>query len=168
MYRSLDGYGQSSMREGGRASVPDLTSNHGSFPKILNRASQIQGGQQQYSATLSIFSAIIITLIAYTMLKMLTARLSNHQSVKPGKRKENSHYCTSGSKLSLGRVRARQSREERARQLILRHGGKSVTAAIRVLANELEGQKRTLNDSPPDDLACDCVCHRVESASQSH
>lgn len=58
------------------------------------------------------------------------------------------------------------SREERVRQLILRHGGKNVSTAIRYLAAELNKHKLQLLAQHNLTNICNCSCHD-ESVVQS-
>lgn len=54
------------------------------------------------------------------------------------------------------------SREERVRQLILRHGGRNVSTAIRYLAAELNKHKQQLLAGQDLFNTCACTCHHQD------
>lgn len=127
----------------------------------------------QSSLSLTIFTAFIVAIIVYTLLKMLTGRFG---SGTRGEVHESSYgkHMRKPTTTDLRRDRrkiTRLSREERARKLILHHGGKNVSNAIRFLVAELEKQKQQLledNNKLSDNsstCSCSCTCHIVDSES---
>lgn len=131
----------------------------------------VESSQQPYSVWLTIFSACVLTLIIYTFLKLLTGKLTSQQSANPIAK----GYLSSQTKRdrNLGsadkRIRVRLSREERAKQLILMHGGKNVTTAIRIIASQLEEQKLRLGKSQSFESSheCTCACHEWPGQTRS-
>lgn len=63
----------------------------------------------------------------------------------------------------------RLSREERMRELIIHHGGRNVSSAVRFLAKELERNKRLLMASLASQasVTCHCSCHADGEKAQT-
>lgn len=99
----------------------------------------------------------------------MTSRLNGQQSVDSAVK----GYRNSGTKgaqfvgSAYKRGRVRLSKEDRARQLILQHGGRNVTAAIRIISSQLEQQRAYLSkESRSKELdKCACACHQQPATS---
>lgn len=194
------------------------------------------GSGGQSSISLVLFTATIVALIIFTLMKLFSSQFRPSTSSLRGKSRsklngdqpddETDHRCASkhatkqatskhqqqqqqqqrSKYLNLNnydahdqrrdkrKLSGRLSREERTRQLILQHGGKSVSKAIRFLISELEKQKQLLvaqtsNTSMTDKLTgmefdnnkhkqqcgddsqsslvdcnCDCPCHLISES----
>lgn len=114
--------------------------------------------------SLVLFMAGIISLVVYTMMRMLTARLDVSRPLNgPQRAGWPTARAANMETRDLGRDKrklARMSREERARELILHHGGRNVSSAIRFLVGELEKQKHLLFESLLEESkSCTCSCH---------
>lgn len=173
-------------------------------------------GKEQSSISLVLFSASIIALIMFTIMKLFSARFGSastrmraravgeYASSRNHARRANQDDCDRASVKTTTRVaceqkqqqqrqqqraeylhvndcdrrdkkKSRMNREERTRQLILRHGGRSVSKAIRFLISELERQKQHLiegsstatksnTNQQQGELVvncCNCPCHLV-------
>lgn len=137
------------------------------------------------SMSLTIFTAFIIAIIIYTLMRMLSSKFGEN---KQGTRQQGLHYdirrsynAASQTKITdTGPLRwfdkrkpTRSNREQRVRDLILQHGGKNVSSAVRFLICELEKQKQSLaaslvptkanavefNQQLAAAQACACSCH---------
>jgi len=148
------------------------------FDKGLHGYQRSQGSP----LSMTVFTATIITLIIYVFMKLLSCK----------SRKAGELHTSSKEKIGLSptgdldgghspprpldrRKLQRMNREERARQLILHHGGKNVSRAIRFLVTELEKQKLHLfnqtncqmQEQPREEseeetnvrVRCGCTCH---------
>lgn len=127
-----------------------------------------QNGNQ--STAFTIFTSSIIALIIYTLVKMLKTRFGRQNIFK---RRNSCKYFTKNKKetkdLRQDRKRlVRLTREERVRELILHHGGKNVSSAIKFLAAELERQKGQLFESLSESHStCHCTCHSSSVLSEA-
>lgn len=168
-YRSLEGFGQSPL-SGNPSFSLDVASLGSGHPTRGHFGGAAQS-QQSSTIPLTIFTASIIVLIIYIMMKTLTARFCNHQLQSNYKHKATTRRIRSANQSGFPyeetndlrsdkRKLAKMSREERARELILRHGGKNVSSAIRFLVAELEKQKQLLCQNLSETVSsCCCSCH---------
>jgi hypothetical protein len=177
---SLAGYGSP-------LSSPLMQPHTGNLKQALNTiaqatASQRPADQGQSTVPLSLFTAAIMALVIFSFLKLAS----------PGRQKDR-NFHNHGKDPAQGHERAqstwgrrelpRMNRNERARQLIMQHGSKNVSRAIKYLINELERQKLHLIqggsslaenripnsnsnniDGVDDDSShcCPCSCHRTQ------
>lgn len=92
----------------------------------------------------TLFTASVIGLIIYTIVKMVTAKVSpKYNRNDPFAACRNSETVTKDI-VHDRRKLMRMNRDDRVKQLIRHHGGKNVSSAIKFLANELEKQRKIL------------------------
>ena len=174
--RSLDGYGQSIGHDSGR-----LGAIRSQFAGAAESSHYQVGAGGQSQVPLTLFTACLVVLVAYTTLKLLSVRLNgNCKSRYSHKATEEEDDDEQDGRRQIERdfgcdrrKFARLNREQRARQLILHHGGRNVAEAMKFLALELERQKRQLivesNLEGNDEglLSCLCNCHsEADNTSQ--
>lgn len=120
-------------------SLNDVLSKMGHEPQNSNNS------QTSFSASILylIIFGIAIMMI-YSVISILNARVSNMTSQK-------SDQTQTEPRKSIFQVnQKRKSREERARQLIQKHGGKNLAQAIRLIATEFARQKELLLLNPDE------------------
>ena len=209
-HRSLKSYGQST-----QVHLPELAET-GQYPNILpghsggsfaqNARRLATQNTSQSSISFILFTACIIALIMFSVMKLLSAKFKtasmrydksqfasktdhgDHDEC-PGtaerrKQRQQQARCSYDNDLSYSDKKklSRLSREERTRRLIMRHGGKSVSSAIRFIISEFEEQKRQLmaqsgvGATNPDGVGrheatsngcCDCSCHLVDTSEHN-
>lgn len=183
LHRSVEGFSQSritqkqepSFASGGASLIASSSSSE--QLDHLARGQHIPGTnlnyrqqEQQSSTLLSIYTACIIVLVIYTMMKALGARL-NGGTLDQNTFINHSSRSKQDTKSSLDKRKlARMSREERIRELIRQHGGKNVSTAIKFLATELEKEKKSLvkNLSQAGMFRCLCNCHHSGSTGNNN
>lgn len=139
---------------------------------------------------ITLFTASVFALILYVLMKVLNAKLNpnrykyNSVDLKTGEIKRGTLTSQSGrfsSKPIDRRKLSKMTREERAKQLILHHGGKNISRAIRFLVDELERQKLQLMDESKKfveermcqqnfdgEKICLCSCHSAPYEDSEH
>lgn len=149
-----------------------LGANHPAAPSghLNQRGSAQQGGQ--YSTLSLFFITTTVPLIIYTTLRILRARF-----VGCNEYQKTNHHSGAANKAKLSRADtaidkrklARLSREERVRELIIHHGGRNVSSAVRFLASELEKNKQLLLASLTrrENITCQCSCHVDSEVAQT-
>lgn len=178
VYRSVEGFSQSKLthyKEPSFASESSLFSSSLSSEQLdhfirsqhkLGATTNYHHQQQQSSTLLSIYTACIIALIIYTLMKGLGARFNDKFGRRAGIYQSNYH-CSRSNREERDirstvdkRKLTRMSRGERIRELIRQHGGKNVSSAIKFLATELEKQKQSLLENLSHERSiCSCHCH---------
>lgn len=110
-----------------------------------------------------------MSLIIYTLIKLVSSKFgaSNHRvhlnyQVNSKDSAENNYVGSAADSWLDKRKLASMSREERVRQLILRHGGRNVSTAIRYLAAELNNHKQQLLAQEGLVSLCACTCHNQD------
>lgn len=110
------------------------------------------------------FSSVILSAIGIVVATVMFYSVINLLSTKMGK--DCAKNRSRGRNMPNKSRRTRVNRNERTRQLIMRHGGKSIATAIRYFSAELEKQKYSLFESSLDlsnPKLCDCACHTIET-----
>lgn len=117
------------------------------------------------SILLSLFTSCLVALILYMLMRMLSSKFSQHSQDKylTNQDYKKKRRLMTESNLNNDRKRpGKINRDERARQLIMLHGGKNVSSAIKFLVDELEKQKQLLRasyaESKEKTLSTDQVC----------
>lgn len=160
---------------------------HGGFGRLSSSSTGSTavvagGGGGSATTLLTLFTASMIGLIII-YIKMLAARLpragsGGRTNDRTGKNCFAPADSYRGAETNCSDLRRHKrellklSREERVRRLILHHGGRNVSQAIRFLASELKEQKYSILKSfierKPDEnvsSACACLCHANEPVS---
>lgn len=104
---------------------------------------------------LSLFTSAIMALVLLVVMKLTSSKATSGQRGRP---RFNLGYDQTNGR----RKRFKMSRDERARQIILRHGNKNVSHALKILAAELQRQKSELIQGEvrsKNASDCDCSCH---------
>lgn len=176
---------------GGHSDILLGPSGGGSFVQDARRLAAQNDSKS--SIAFILFSASIIALIMFTLMKLLSAKLGSNYAANT-RRYDKSHDASTGHDKCPGTATTRRqqarcsddsdlsyhdkkkmsklSREERTRKLLLRHGGKNLSTAIRFIINEFETQKRLLiaqsggvvsdglgQHEAMSHCSCDCSCH---------
>lgn len=170
-YKSFGGYGQSPL-----SNNPNwIMQQHQRLPPAAGGSplpafvpnTQLSSQSNHSSMPFTLFTACILAFIMYTMMKVLPARFGDSRPKCIGRDWSSNSKCRTRAPITDLRYDkrrlARMSRDERARQLILHHGSKNVSRAMKFLIGELEKQKRLLiaesNLSGNADIDCTCSCH---------
>lgn len=191
-YNSFSGYRQSQFANEPRMASLHQNGHHhhrasafsdarpGPFHTFAQNTQSQSGGIQ--SMSFALVMACVMGLIMFVIMKLLTSRFgkSHEPSGKTNARPNKSSRLHGQARFTTTDLRqdkrkfAGLSREERARQLILHHGSKNVSKAMRFLIGELEKQKQQLlaeGDSNTASMnqfgettrtisqSCSCSCH---------
>lgn len=149
-----------------------------------NLASQsTQTASQASPLLLALLYALVLAMIVYATMRRLSTKCSPLGATKSAAASISDAYRrtprNAGKPLDRRKLQ-KMSREERTRQLILRHGGKNVSQAIKFLANELAKQKLQLLEENQRllseagqlaanfELSCDCSCHEQTPMSSEN
>lgn len=117
-------------------------------------SSQVSGSKLEQSSMLfTMFTTCIVALVIYTMMNMLSNKLTGGMSMSNNRHHQadglghQGYHQANTRTTDLRRDKrklTRMNRDERVRRLISHHGGKNVSNAIRFLVSELAKQKLSL------------------------
>lgn len=91
---------------------------------------------------LSLFTAFVIVLLVYTLVKMMSSRFINKHP-NTATRTQQSRRDIIDERFHSKRTRQR-NRNEQIGDIIRKHGSRNVALALRHIADELEKQKQAL------------------------
>lgn len=109
---------------------------------------------KQNFAYFGIFTASILGIFVYTLIKLVSSRSKLSQDTEYDQKCENVHKRPIGRKTQV-------SRHERVREMILKYGSSNLSTAIKCISSELARQRNELTKQLETEVEhhCHCPCH---------